>query len=241
MRSRITAIIVDDEPPARKLLRSLLAAHPEIEIAGEAADVATAVELCRKIRPDIVFLDIQMPRMDGFALLPKLKQVPNVIFVTAHERHAVRAFEVNAVDYLLKPVTPERLAASILRVVSALPPVDQEKCRDADMVALREDSRFRVVPVNEITHIEAEDNYTRVHLLNGPAALIRRTLSEWDALLPEETFARIDRSLLIRIEAVYELRSEKRDLSLLFLSGRQEPLELGRSASVRIRKVIEKL
>lgn len=240
MQTKITAVIVDDEPPARKLLRSLLAAHPQVEIAGEAGDVTTASDLCRRIRPGLIFLDIQMPRMDGFALLPMLKEVPPIIFVTAFDRHAVRAFEVNALDYLLKPIAPARLAASISRLAD-IRPSGEETLLDTDIVALREDSQLRMVPVRQITHIEAEDNYTNVHVLDGPAAMIRRPLGEWEKLLPEESFLRVDRSMIVRLDKVRELRLESRDLSLLFLSGRDKPLELGRNATVRLRKSMEAL
>ncbi len=116
MKSFLRAVIVDDEAPARERLATLLAAHPRVEIVGEAADIDAAVAVCERVRPDVIFLDVQLRREDGFELLPRLKKVPDVIFVTAHDQHAVRAFEVNALDYLLKPIDPDRLAAALARL-----------------------------------------------------------------------------------------------------------------------------
>lgn len=240
MPERIRVAIVDDEPPARKLLRALLAEHPEVEIVGEAGDVATAAALCAEREPDLVFLDIQLPRTDGFGLLPLLKRPVKIVFVTAHDRHAVRAFEVNALDYLLKPVAPARLAATLSRLaVPDEPPTGM--LLDSDQVALRDDSGLRLVPVRSITHIEAEDNYTRVHLLGSSPALVRRTLAEWERSLPAAPFLRVDRSLIVRLDAVRTLCSESRDLTRLTLEGRAEPIGLGRRATARLRKALADL
>src|SRR5512140_1560367 len=116
----LKALLVDDEPPARDLLRRLLAAHAAtVRVVGEARSVADAAEKCARLRPDLVFLDVQMPREDGFALLPRLTPpLPAVIFVTAYDTFAVRAFDANAADYLLKPVTPARLARALARITT---------------------------------------------------------------------------------------------------------------------------
>ena len=240
MPHRVRVVIVDDEPPARKMLRSLLGAHPQVEVVGEAGDVISAAELCEQAKPDLVFLDIQLPRADGFALLPLLKGSPAIVFVTAYDRHAVRAFEVNALDYLLKPVAPERLALALSRL--AIPCVrSEETLLDSDLAALREDSLLRLVPVSSITHIEAEDNYTRVHVLDAVPAMVRRTLGEWEKLLPAASFLRVDRSLMVRLDAVRGLTSESRDLSQLILAGQMKPIGLGRKAAVRLRKAVGNL
>jgi len=123
MRTVLRALIVDDEAPARELLRALLASHRNVEVVGEANCIAAAASLYTDLRPEIVFLDVQMPNGDGFSLLPKLRPMPAVIFVTAYEKFAVRAFEVNAVDYLLKPFRPERLADALQRIVHSPKPV----------------------------------------------------------------------------------------------------------------------
>ncbi len=237
MPSKISAVIVDDEPPARKFLRSMLASHPEILVAGEAGDVQSAAELCNRVKPNLVFLDIQLPRLDGFALLPLLESSPEIVFVTAFDRYAVRAFQVNAMDYLLKPIAPDRLASTVSRLAKRRPDI-AETLLDTDLVALREDSQLRMVPVKTLTHIKAEDNYTSVHLKDGSTALVRRTLGEWKALLPADFFLRVDRSLIVRLDAISELKTVSRDLSEVFFLGSNASVRLGRKASLRLRKAI---
>jgi len=235
MSRRIRAVLVDDEPPARARLRSLLAAHPNVDIVAEAEDVESAAAACQREQPDVVFLDIQLPRASGFELLPRLLGSPAVIFVTAFDHHAVRAFEVNALDYLLKPIHPERLA-SALRRLEMLPVAALARLQAGDQVALREDRGLRLVPVASITYIEAEDNYSQVHLTAGPAAFVRRSLAEWEKLLPDSMFLRLGRSLLIRLTAVSAVHAQSRELTLVTLKGAAEPLRLGRRAGLLLRR-----
>eukprot|EP00903_Cladosiphon_okamuranus_P004075 g4073.t1 len=204
----------------------------------EAGDVASAAELCEELKPDLIFLDIQMPRLDGFALLPLLKKIPEIIFVTAFDKYAVRAFEVNAFDYLLKPIAPARLEKSILRL-GAAPQHATENLEDTDVIALREDSQLRMVPLKTITHIEAEDNYTRVHIRGDAPAMVRRQMADWDELLPAPSFFRVSRSLIVRLDSIKKLHSLSRDLSQLTLHDHDRKLELGRTASLKLKKAIE--
>ena len=235
MNSRIRTVIVDDEPPARERLASLLAAHPHVEIVGEAGDVETARAVCDRESPDLILLDIHLPRASGFDLLPMLSGSPSIIFVTASDHHAVKAFEVNALDYLLKPVHPDRLAQALAKV-RAKPPENPL----SNLVALSEDRGLRLVPMDSVTHIEAVDNYTSVHITGGAPAFIRRSLSGWEKLLPADQFLRIDRSLLVRLESVVALVSESRDTSLLRLAGREKPILLGRRAALNLRRAMKR-
>lgn len=239
MKTKITVVIVDDEAPARKILTSLLSAHPQIELVGEAGDVLTASELCNRVKPDVIFLDIQLPRMDGFALLPRLKEIPAIIFVTAFDKYAIRAFEVNAFDYLLKPIAPSRLEKSLSRL-SQVQRVDVERLLDTDTVALREDSSLRMVPVRSITHIEAEDNYTHVHVRGEPTAMIRRQIGDWESILPAENFLRVSRSLILRQDAVQKFKSISRDQSQVTLLDCPTEIELGRNASLRLKRAMDR-
>lgn len=235
------ALLIDDEPPARDLLRRLLAAHAAtVTVVGEARSVADAVEKCARLRPDLLFLDVHMPRADGFTLLPRLSApLPAVIFVTAYDAFAVRAFDINAVDYLLKPVLPERLARALARV-GAPPPVAAPRpaLGAADTVFLQSDTTLRTAPVAALTHIEAQENYSRVHLLDAPPLLVRRTLAEWIDLLPPALFVRIDRSLVVNLSAVRELTVASRDVAHARLAGRPSPLPLARRASLRLRQAL---
>jgi two-component system LytT family response regulator len=240
-------LLIDDEPPARDLLRRLLAAHPEIEVVGEARSVADAAAQCARLRPELLFLDVQMPRADGFALLPLLAPpLPAIIFVTAHATFAVRAFEVDAVDYLLKPVSPERLARALARVhrsaaATATPPPSAPPAtplQPADTIILRTDQALQAVPLGTLTHIEAEENYTRVHLADGSAPLIRRTMTEWETLLPASYFVRVERSLIVNRAAVQRIDVVSRDIAHAHVAGRREPLVLARRASLRLRQAL---
>lgn len=239
----LRALIVDDEPPARELLRRLLAVHANIEVIGEARSVAEAAEQCARLRPDVVFLDVQMPREDGFALLPRLTPPwPKVVFVTAYDEFAVRAFDVNAVDYLLKPVLPDRLARALWRIAApsgneTTPATTQ--LQPGDTVFLRTDQSLQTVPVASLTHVEAEENYTRVHVADGFSLLLRRTMAEWEALLPPALFVRIERSLIVNRTAVHRVDVVSRDVAHAHVVGRREPLVLARRASLRLRQALE--
>lgn len=244
---RLRALLIDDEPPAREMLRALLTAHAQrVEIVGEARSVAEAAALCERLHPDLLFLDIHLPKENGFALLPRLTPpLPEVIFVTAYDAFAVRAFEVNALDYLLKPVAPARLAGALDRVGPSRPAAATASAAltKADTVVLRSDQTFRTTPVANITHIEAEENYTRVHCSDASPILLRRTLSEWETTLPADIFVRIERSLLVNLRAVRALDTCSRDEAWLHLAGRDpaKPISLARRASLRLRKALEDL
>lgn len=244
----LRALIVDDEPPARELLRRLLAAHVEIEVIGEARSAVDAAEQCARLRPEVVFLDVQMPREDGFALLPRLTPpLPAIVFVTAYDEFAVRAFDVNAADYLLKPVAPDRLARAIARV--AAPPPSSEfapattanppRLQATDTLFLRTDQSLQTVPVLSVTHVVAEENYSRVHLADGAAPLLRRTMNEWENILPASHFLRIERSLIVNRTSVLRLDVISRDVAHAHVAGRREPLVLARRASLRLRQALE--
>lgn len=235
----IRALLVDDERLARKRLRDLLAAHPEVRILGEASSAAEAVSLCQREKPDVVFLDIHMPRLTGFDLLPELQPLPAIVFVTAHDRYAVRAFEMNAVDYLLKPVRPDRLALTLQRLspqAPAPPPARTQCLALDDTVILRGDGLMRMALVRHLIAIQAEANYTRVHLQGLPSMVLLRSLGEWARLLPHGPFLRIDRSLMVQLACVSALEIQSRDAAVLTLQGLPLPLTLGRAASARLRR-----
>lgn len=234
------ALIVDDEAAARKDLRELLAAHQEIEIVGEAKNVTDALAQFRKTKPNLIFLDVQMPRRDGFSLLPDLIPVPDIIFVTAYDCFAVRAFEVNAVDFLVKPIAAERLSLSLARLGR------NEKRRpqrfdEQDLIILHSDLQVRVVLPREITHIEAVQNYSRVHIASRNPILMRRRMAEWMKVLPEKLFCRPYRSLIVNRRAVKELLPLPRKHAALTFSGEASPLHLGRGPARRLRHSLREM
>jgi two-component system, LytTR family, response regulator len=236
-------LIVDDEPLARERIRTLLAGEPDIEIAGEAHDGASAVEAIRTLSPGLVFLDVQMPEMDGFAVLERLNPaaMPAVIFVTAFDRYAIRAFEVCALDYLLKPFDRERFSKALARARSAddvsarvRAVLEQWTGRPKfiDRLVIRSGGRVFFLRVEELDWIEAAGNYVRLHA-GGEEHLYRETMSRLEASLDPAKFARIHRSAIVNVDKVKELHPLFRgDYSVTLRNGRK--LTLHRSYRSRL-------
>jgi two-component system LytT family response regulator len=236
MKKRRT-LIVDDEPLARTALRELLATHPEIEIVGEAGSAEEALALYRKLQPDLLFLDVQMPKKDAFALLPDLVPVPDIIFVTAYGCFAVKAFEVNAMDFLMKPILPERLTLALARLEK--PAIRKAKPFSKDMpIFLYANREMRVVTAMEITNIKAEHNYSRVHLVSHKPMMVLRKISEWKRLLPPEFFLRIDRSNILNLSLVREILSQPNLCAEVRFQNSPEVVKLGLLAARRLRKAM---
>ncbi|MCC7376943.1 MAG: response regulator transcription factor [Verrucomicrobiales bacterium] len=218
-------IIVDDEPLARDRLRAMLGKESDVKIIAECGDGREAVTAIRRENPDVVFLDIQMPEMDGFGVLSQLKgqTMPRVIFVTAFDEFAVKAFEVHALDYLLKPFDRDRLQQALGRVreqlKSASPAELTEKLtalldsfqggagdtRNSDRIAVKLDGRVIFVRPGDIDWIEAQDNYVKLHV-GREAHLVRDTLSNFETRLDTRRFIRIARSTIVNIDRVREMQ-----------------------------------
>ncbi|MDB6165394.1 MAG: lytR 2 [Lacunisphaera sp.] len=201
------ALIVDDERLARNELRRLLAAHADIEIAGEAKDVPDAVEKISALKPELIFLDVQMPGDDGFSLLEQLNPpLPAVIFTTAYDEFAVKAFEFNALDYLLKPVDPNRLVAALEKLrsrggsgpLAGEPGPATHRLAPEDKVFVREGDRCWFVPVKNIRLLESEGNYTRLHFDDQKPQLFR-SLTAMEERLDNRHFFRANRKQVINL------------------------------------------
>lgn len=238
MQTLLRTLIVDSEAPARELLQDMLATHQNVKVVGEANSAPTAVSLYEDLHPNLVFMDVQMPKGDGFSLLSKLQPLPAIIFVTACDEFAVKAFEVDAVDYLLKPVRPERLANALHRVVYSQKPARADRLFYDDKILLDSDADLRVVFVAEISGIVAEGNYTRVHLADGSSSFVRRGITQWDCMLPKPFFVRVNRSLIIHLQAVRKVIAQARDEVSVEVEGFNVRLLLGRRASFRLRRAL---
>ena len=226
----MTALVIDDERLARLELRRLLAAHPEIEIAGEARSGEEALALIAKLAPEVIFLDIQMPGMSGFDLLERLEDLPQVIFTTAYDEYALKAFEVNALDYLLKPVVPARLAAALARVRPRTEPSRLEQ------VFVRDGERCWIVRLPDIYLLESEGNYTRVNFA-GERPLIRRSLNALEEQLDPAMFFRAGRKEIVNLKWI-----EKVDISVagglvVTLRGGRS-IEMSRRQSSKLREIL---
>jgi two-component system, LytTR family, response regulator len=206
------ALIVDDEAPARAKLRRLLGAEGDVDVIGEATNGREAIAAIKRSAPDVVFLDVQMPGLDGFAVASAIDNDsgPYIVFVTANDQHALRAFEVGAVDYLLKPFTPERFSRVVDRARDRLasPQIRSGAAVPAQQFLRRllvvDDGRATFVPVERIDRIESERNYVTLHV--GPDAhRLRATISALEERLDPAQFLRINRSTLVRLDAVREM------------------------------------
>jgi two-component system LytT family response regulator len=236
------ALLIDDEPPARNVLRALLAAHPQIEIAGEAGTLRAARDLLARPDYTLVFLDIQLRGGTGFDLVPAVRRGVAVVFVTAHDEHALRAFEVNALDYLLKPIKPERLAQTLARVADAgaartgaNPPAAPGRLRSDDTVYVRTDAGARFLPLAEIGAIQSCENYSEIDLVGGERLLVRQTLKAWEDQLPSPPFARAHRQVLVNLACLVRLEDDGGDAPLLFLRGLRAPVRASRREWTELR------
>lgn len=234
----LRALIVDDEAPARKALEQLLSLHPNVRVIGEANSVANAADLCRDLHPNLVFLDVQLKNESGFDLLPKLQPVPAVVFVTAHAEFASRAFEVNAVDYLLKPVNPHRLASALERIHHRPSAAFTKKLLDSDQIYIDSPTLLRMVYLTEISGIEAEGNYTLVRLNDGAHALVRRSMAEWEEGLPRQYFVRTDRSRFVNVKEITKYSKQTRGEVTIEIRGFPEPVRLGWRATARLKQAL---
>jgi two-component system LytT family response regulator len=219
--SRIRVVVVDDEELARDRLEALLAQHSNVEVVGTCADGASAIETIERTRPDLVFLDVQMPGMNGFEVVENLdgERMPAVVFVTAHDAHALRAFEVHALDFLLKPFDEARFVKTLDRARAQLSQQDGSTINSHLMSLIEElrgekkyperlivksGGRVFFVRADEIDWVEASGNYVKLHTRNE-AYLLRESMKNMEAKLDPKTFVRIHRSAIVNIDSIKEL------------------------------------
>src|ERR1017187_136549 len=224
------ALVIDDERLARLELRRLLGAHPEVEITGEARGGEEALALIPKLVPDVIFLDIQMPGMSGFDLLERLEDLPQVIFTTAYDEYALKAFEVNALDYLLKPVAPARLAAALARVRPRTEPARLEQ------VFVRDGDRCWIVRLPDIFLLESEGNYTRVNF-SSERPLIRRSLNALEEQLDPAMFFRAGRKEIVNLQWIQKVDISVAGGLLVTLRGGRT-VEMSRRQSSKLREIL---
>jgi len=240
------AIIIDDERLARSELKKLLADYPEIEIIAEAANAAEGIEKVESLTPDLIFLDIQMPGKTGFDMLAELDRAPHVIFTTAYDEYALKAFEVNALDYLLKPVEPKRLADAIQKLhmqedrdtgsVSSTINVNRSLLSEADQVFVKDGERCWFVKLGEIRLFESVGNYAKVYF--GPnKPLILKSLNALEERLDEKTFFRANRKHIVNLRMVEKVEPYFNGGLLLELKG-GEKIEVSRRQTVKFKEMM---
>jgi two-component system LytT family response regulator len=234
-------VIIDDEPLARKGLRRLLSRHPSFKIVGEADSGATGATLIRKEKPDAVFLDVEMPGSTGFEMLSELDPRPRVVIVTAHAEHAMHAFDIEAVDYLHKPVTPARFDQAIRRLQThqqGSASLSDQPYSKTDKICLRTPERTIVAAINSIPLLLAEGDFTRFHFTEHPPLMICHPLGDYEAVLPSPPFLRIDRSHIINLDLIVRMNRSSRDEAVLILEGVPEGIPLARTAQQRLKRYL---
>jgi two-component system LytT family response regulator len=234
----VRAVIVDDEELARGYLREMLAAHPEIEIVAECANGFEAVKAIAEAAPDLVFLDVQMPKLDGFEVLELIEPrgpegTPAVIVVTAYDQYAIRAFDAHAVDYLLKPFSTERFELALERAKARLggrkPPAPEER---PQRLAVRDGTRVHVIPLEKLDYAEAQDDYVALHS-GGKSYLKQQTIGSLEALLDPARFVRIHRSAIVNLERVARIEPYAKESRVAILSDGTR-LPVSRSGYARL-------
>jgi two-component system LytT family response regulator len=243
----IEVLLVDDEAAANRRLSDLLSTFPDVRIAGLATSVAEAIQWLASETPDLVFLDIKMPRDSGISLIQHLSPKTRVVFVTGYEDYSLSAFEIGALDYLLKPVERKRLEVTIERMRRVFAPVSvQEQGGNSPILSIP--SKVMIpglygkpeewVSFDEILWIDAEQNYSRLQLVGRPSLLVKRTITDWDEHLPIAEFYRLGRSLIIHFRKLRATEWQSRDRTLLFFDGLEEPIAIGRIAASRLKELL---
>ena len=243
----LTIVIVDDEAPARELIREYLEQHSDVQVVAECTNGLEAVKAANELRPDLLFLDIQMPKLDGFEVLDLIgRDAAAVVFTTAYDDYALRAFEVHAVDYLLKPFGPERFAESLRLArsrISHQQPIPArellETHRDGsaiDRVLIRDRSHVHVIPVDQIDYVEAQDDYVSIRAA-GRSYLKEQTLGELEVQLAAKGFLRIHRRYILNVSRLAKIELSEKDSRVAVLHDKTE-LPISRSGYVKLRALL---
>ncbi len=242
--TRLRVVIVDDEELARSLVREYLASHPDVEVVAECANGLEAIEAVAAHTPDLLFLDVQMPRLTGFETLELLEPRPSVVFVTAYDRHAVKAFEVNAVDYILKPFSKERFDAALAKArallssgakgpePAALAAAARPEGAPLERIAVREGTRVTLLPVDSVEWAKAEDDYVLIRS-GGKNHLKHQTLADLAAQLPATRFVRVHRSWVVNVGRLTSLEEGK---SAVMEDGERIPVS--RAGAARLKELL---
>jgi two-component system, LytTR family, response regulator len=229
--NNLTALIIDDESLARFTLRNKLADFPEIEIIGEAASLKEAEEKIKGLNPGLLFLDIQLPDGSGFDLFNLIEYTGRVIFVTAYDEYALRAFEINAIDYLLKPVSAKRLKTAIEKLGESQDASQTRiiKLNYNDRLMVQRKNSVNFIKISHITHVTASGEYSYVHTFDGRQFITSKSLNEWENKLPDENFCRIHRATIINFDYIVKIDSDLTGTAELALQGLSGHLKISRS------------
>jgi len=232
MKPGIRAVIIEDEEPARALIKAYLASYKNIHLVAECENGFEGIKTISETHPDLIFLDIQMPKLTGFEMLELLEETPEIIFTTAYDEFAIRAFELNAVDYLMKPFSKERFNQALEKAFSRMKNKSEsyekieklkEKIREesgtVERIFVKTGSHIDVIPVHEISHIKAQDDYIELHTAKGNF-LKNETMSSIENRLPEENFIRVHRSSIINTGQIEKLEKYGKENYIVILKDK---------------------
>jgi two-component system LytT family response regulator len=243
------ALIIDDEPLARLVVQEYLQGYPQIRVVQECNDGFEGVKAIQQHKPDVIFLDVQMPKINGFEMLELLEQPPAVIFTTAFDEFALKAFEAHAVDYLLKPFTRERFDKALQRCLekqSAPPPAHlptgalletaAQSPAQHERIVVKTGNKIRIIPVHEVVFLEADDDFVKIHTEHG-VYLKNRTMGHFEAILDNRQFVRVHRSYLVQVSQITRIDPyQKETFTAVLRSGAKIPVS--RTGYTRLREVL---
>lgn len=243
----IKTILIDDEPLARSIVLEYLQQYPEFEVVAECNDGFEGVKAIQQHKPDLVFLDIQMPKLNGFEMLELLDEQPHIIFTTAFDEFAIKAFEKNAVDYLLKPIPPDRFQKAVEKLKNNFKPDSatlnktqqlQESLEQENLerIVVKNGSQIKIIPVQQVKYLEAYDDYVKIHTNDG-TFLKNKTMTSFEKQLDTKQFVRVHRSFIIKVDQLAKIEPMEKDSFIAVLhSG--DKVNISKSGYARLKQVI---
>lgn len=243
----IKTIVIDDEPLARMIIIDYLKQYEEFQLVAECGDGFQGAKAIHQHTPDLVFLDIQMPKLTGFEMLEIIDEMPNVIFTTAFDEYAIKAFEKNAIDYLLKPISKERFAQALNKLKHTLPNTDAPQQTREQVKTIREEeslerivvkngTQIKIIPVHQVTYLEAYDDYVKIHTKDA-MFLKNKTMASFEKQLDPKQFIRVHRSFIAKVDQLAKIEPmEKESYIATLLTG--EKINVSKSGYARLKQII---
>jgi two-component system LytT family response regulator len=242
----IKTLLIDDEPLARSVIKEYLANHPDFEIMEECNDGFAGIKAINQHQPQIIFLDIQMPKINGFEMLELVEQPPSVIFATAYDEFAMRAFESNAIDYLLKPFSQERFDKAIQKWKAtqgnavgqaALLETAAESPAQSQRVVVKTGGKIRIISIHDIAYLEAADDFVKILHIDGSAHLKNKTMQYFEKVLPQQQFVRVHRSYIVSVNQITRIELLSKDNYIAILKSNAQ-IPLSRAGYGRLKEVL---
>jgi two-component system LytT family response regulator len=243
----INVILIDDEPLARDIIRTYLKHFDDMQVVAECNDGFEGVKAIQQHQPDLIFLDIQMPKINGFEMLELLDKKPDVIFITAYDAYAIKAFEANAVDYLLKPVNPERFREAVLKWKSKVKPTAPQQVEgilntmsatsaQQSRIVVKTGNKVKIIPVHEVLYLEADDDFVKVHTAEG-AFLKNKTMGFYEQTLDKQLFVRVHRSYIVQVNQITKIEPYQKESHLAILRNGQQ-IPVSKTGFARLKEVL---